>query len=77
MAYDRRNLNLYHRGGGGNPLPSSYRNKALLIVGATALYTAFLYHSGTICFDYYCFDGPALTCGFDLEDSLIFLPYIV
>jgi hypothetical protein len=47
MAYDRRNLNLYHRGGGGGaPLPSSYRNKAFLIVGATALYTAFLYHSG-------------------------------
>ena len=49
MAYDRRNLNLYHRGGGGGaPLPSSYRNKALLIVGATALYTAFLYHSGML-----------------------------
>lgn len=46
MAYDRRNLNLYHRGGGGSPLPSSYRNKALLIIAATALYTAFLYHSG-------------------------------
>ena len=47
MAYDRRNLNLYHRGGGGgNPLSSSYRNKAILIVGATALYTAFLYNSG-------------------------------
>jgi len=30
----------------GTPLPSSYRNKALLIVAATALYTAFLYHSG-------------------------------
>ena len=61
MAYDRRNLNLYHRGGGGNPLPSSYRNKALLIVGATALYTAFLYHSGTICFDYYCLMYQPLT----------------
>lgn len=49
MAYDRRNLNLYHRGGGGGaPLPSSYRNKALLIIGATALYTAFLYHSGML-----------------------------
>ena len=46
MVYDRRNLNLYHRGGGGSPLPSSYRNKALLIVAATALYTAFLYHTG-------------------------------
>ncbi|KAL7537636.1 hypothetical protein ACHAXR_012007 [Thalassiosira sp. AJA248-18] len=46
MAYDRRSLNLYHRGGGGTPLPSSYRNKALLIVAATAAYTAFLYHSG-------------------------------
>jgi len=48
MVYDnRRNVNLHgHRGSGGNPLPSSYRNKALLIVAATALYTAFLYHSG-------------------------------
>jgi len=46
-SYDRRNLNLYHRGGGGGaPLPSSYRNKALLIVAATAIYTAFLYNSG-------------------------------
>jgi hypothetical protein len=47
-SYDRRNLNPYfHRGGsGGNPLPSSYRNKAFLIVMATALYAAFLYHSG-------------------------------
>jgi len=43
MAYGRRAIH-YHRG--GNALPSSYRNKALLIVGATALYTAFLYHSG-------------------------------
>jgi len=43
----RSNLNIYHRGGGGgNALPSSYRNKALLIIAATALYTAFLYHSG-------------------------------
>jgi hypothetical protein len=46
-SYERRNLNLYHRGGGGGaPLPSSYRNKALLIVAATAIYTAFLYNSG-------------------------------
>ncbi len=46
-SYDRRNLNPYfHRSGGGNPLPSSYRNKAFLIVIATALYAAFLYHSG-------------------------------
>ena len=46
-SYDRRNLNPYfHRGGGGNPLPSSYRNKAYLIVMATALYAAFLHHSG-------------------------------
>eukprot|EP00804_Cyclotella_cryptica_P025943 CCRYP_002775-RB/>CCRYP_002775-RB protein AED:0.23 eAED:0.23 QI:0/0.87/0.88/1/0.75/0.77/9/104/612 len=35
----------YYRGG-GNPLPSSYRNKALLLISATALYTAWLYHSG-------------------------------
>ena len=77
MAYDRRNLNLYHRGGGGNPLPSSYRNKALLIVGATALYTAFLYHSGTICFDYFCFDGQPSLMDLYLEYFLIFLPYIV
>lgn len=34
------------RGGGGNPLPPSYRNKALLIIAAIAVYTAFLYHSG-------------------------------
>lgn len=50
--YDRRNLNPYfHRGGGGggNPLPSSYRNKAFIIVLATALYAAFLYHSGAFC----------------------------
>lgn len=46
MAYDRRNLNLYHRGGSGGGISSSYRNKALLIVAATALYTAFLYNSG-------------------------------
>lgn len=49
-SYDRRNLNPYfHRGGsvgGGNPLPTSYRNKAFLIVMATALYAAFLHHSG-------------------------------
>jgi len=32
--------------GAGTSLSSSYRNKALLIVAATALYTAFLYHSG-------------------------------
>jgi len=32
--------------GGGNPLPPSYRNKALLIIAAIAVYTAFLYHSG-------------------------------
>eukprot|EP01082_Thalassiosira_pseudonana_P003589 g3184.t1 g3184 contig12:1584654-1586845(+) len=35
----------YNRGS-GNPLPSSYRNKALLIITLTALYTAFLYRSG-------------------------------
>lgn len=47
-SYDRRNFNPYfHRGGGGNPLPPSYRNKAFLIVMATAMYAAFLYHSGT------------------------------
>ena len=51
MAYDRRNLNLYHRGGGGGGgISSSYRNKALLIVAATALYTAFLYNSGMLYF---------------------------
>jgi len=54
MAYDRRNLNLYHRGGGGGGISSSYRNKALLIVAATALYTAFLYNSGML---YIFFDG--------------------
>ena len=48
MAYDRRNLNLYHRGGSGGGISSSYRNKALLIVAATALYTAFLYNSGML-----------------------------
>ena len=48
-AYDRRAPSHYHRGGGGNPLPSSYRNKALLVVAATAAYTAFLYHSGMLC----------------------------
>lgn len=37
----------YHRGG-GNPLPSSYRNKALILITATALYTAWLYHSGML-----------------------------
>lgn len=30
----------------GNPLPSSYRNKAALIVGATILYTAWLHQKG-------------------------------
>ena len=44
MASGRRNI--YHRGSGGTPLPSSYRNKALLIIAVTALYTAYLYHSG-------------------------------
>lgn len=46
MAYGRRDINHYHRGVNSNSLPSSYRNKAILIIGATALYTAFLYHSG-------------------------------
>ena len=46
MAYGRRDINHYQRGVNPNALPSSYRNKAILIIGATALYTAFLYHSG-------------------------------
>ena len=35
-----------YRRGGGSPLPSSYKNKALIIIFATAIYTAWLYHSG-------------------------------
>lgn len=38
----------YYRG--GNPLPTSYRNKALLIIGATVLYTAWLHQKGMLDF---------------------------
>mmetsp|Transcript_22112 Transcript_22112/g.29156 ORF Transcript_22112/g.29156 Transcript_22112/m.29156 type:complete len:575 (-) Transcript_22112:310-2034(-) len=49
MQYSQRNFNLYHRAGAGgfnNRSLSSYRNKGLIFLAVTVLYTAFLYHSG-------------------------------
>ena len=50
MAYGRRNINFYQRGAvGGDSLPlSSYRNKVLVFLVATAVYTAFLWKSGVL-----------------------------
>ena len=48
MAYGRGNINFYRRGAAvGASLPlSSYRNRILVFLSATAVYTAFLYRSG-------------------------------
>ena len=50
MAYGRRTINFYQRGAvGGDSLPlSSYRNKVLVFLAATAVYTAFLWKSGVL-----------------------------
>ena len=48
MAYGRRTINFYQRGAvGGDSVPlSSYKNKILVFLAATAVYTAFLWKSG-------------------------------
>ena len=48
MAYGRRTINFYQRGTvGGDSVPiSSYKNKILVFLAATAVYTAFLWKSG-------------------------------
>lgn len=48
MAYGRRTINFYQRGSvGGDSVPlSSYKNKILVFLAATAVYTAFLWKSG-------------------------------
>ena len=48
MAYGRRTINFYQRGAvGGDSVPlSSYKNKILVFLAATAVYTAFLWKAG-------------------------------
>ena len=57
MSYGRRNF-IVHRSGASPPASNpkslaSYRNKAIGILVATSLYTAFLYRSG-VCNYYNC-----------------------